>query len=902
MKGKLRIDFFIPLLAVGIFVLLHFTTFYKNADEKLYDMFLHIKPPIAEEKSILFLDVDDLAISKVGVWPWSRDIMADGLVLMREFNASYAVFDIEYTEKSPLGVDYKFLKEELPEVFDEEFSGIEQNITDLFNAIRTGSIPMSDAADYIDQLAGLTEESKTKLLSYVEKIARNNDTYLGATARFFGNAYFTVNMLDGKDQSVSEERRKYVLDNFSLKNIKVLGGKIKVAKDIRPAILPILKGAKGVGFPNVIVDEDGVRRRIDLIRAYNGKYFAQLSFEPLLDWLGNPDLIVDNGNIVLEKAKLPGRKTVTNIRIPLAEDGTFLINWTKKNYLESFRHLSYYELVLHKRLEEDLIHNLKAMDEAQYLTYYKGDTELLAPYNYAEKIKKDVLAGGDTVQISDYIESRKYFFDEVGKFLYGNAEKEILNQIDAILESNEVSEEEKASYRDIRKQTSEVFASTRTIYQNLMKTRSILKENLPGSFCIIGHTGTSTTDIGVNPFEKEYMNVGTHASLINTILKGRFLDDMPWWYAVIVALVASVIVMLVIVNLTPFLSIILGLSFLLIVIGGDIALFLVTGKYMGLMTPAASVFLSFITITFLKFLRSEKEKSFIRNAFTHYLSTDVVSELLNHPEKLNLGGEKKFLTALFTDVKGFSTISEKLDPQDLVKLLNSYLSEMSNIILGMKGTIDKYEGDAIISFFGAPVEFEDHASRACVAAIRMKKMERYLNEHFLQEKLAPTPLLTRIGINTGDMVVGNMGTEQKMDYTIMGNSVNLASRLEGVNKQYGTWVMISEITKREAGDSFLVRKLDRVRVVGIHEPVRLFELIDEKENADPKVASAVEVFERGLEFFEKREWDAAIGEFREVLKILPEDGPANVYIKRCKDFKRKEPPATWDGVFNLTMK
>ncbi|MCD6122736.1 MAG: adenylate/guanylate cyclase domain-containing protein [Spirochaetales bacterium] len=901
MKAKKTFILLIPFIVVGLFTILHFGKFYRNADWKVYDLMLHIKPPVRENKSILFLDVDDIAISNVGMWPWSRDIMADGLILMKEFNAKYAVFDIAYMDKSPLGVNSKVLNENLPEQFNEEFSQIESNIKDLFEALKSGNITLADAEGYINDLSGLTEQSKDKLLKSVRSIARDNDKYLGEAARFFGNSFFTVTLLDNKNDKVPKELKDYALKNFTLKNLKVVTDFNTTVKDIQPAILPILKGARGAGFPNIIVDNDGVRRRIALLEKYKGKYFGQLALVPLLSWLGDPDVELHSDKLVIKNAGLPGKKK-HDITIPLAEDKTFLLNWPKKDYLHSFRHLSYWELVLHKRLEDNLIHNLKIMDDAGYLSYYKGETGLMDPYKYAESVREDVLKGEPLSGIEDYRKARELFFKEVGKFLYGDAESEITSQVNAVLNSGETPEDQKPGLEEIKKEVPKVFKETRGIYRNLSKTRSILRDNLPDSFCFIGQTGTSTTDIGVNPFESKYMNVGTHAAMVNTVLSGSFLDDMPWWYSVIAALVLSVVVTVLILNLRPFLSIIIGVVFLGITLAAGILFFLFTGTYLDLVTPAFSVFLTFIAITFLKFLRTEQEKSFLRNAFTHYLSTDVVSELISHPEKLNLGGEKKYLTALFTDVRGFSTISESLDAQDLVKLLNEYLSEMSNIILDQKGTIDKYEGDAIISFFGAPVEFKDHAFRACLSAVRMKKMETYLNEHFLAEKMAPSVLLTRIGINTGEMVVGNMGTEQKMDYTMMGNSVNLASRLEGVNKQYGTWVLISETTRKEIGDHFLVRKLDRVRVVGIKQPVRLFELLDEENLADAKVKEAVEVFHGGLELFEERDWEGAAAVFNNVLKVNPNDGPSAVYIKRCRDFRKKNPPASWDGVFNLSIK
>ncbi|MFW5827026.1 MAG: adenylate/guanylate cyclase domain-containing protein, partial [Alkalispirochaeta sp.] len=292
----------------------------------------------------------------------------------------------------------------------------------------------------------------------------------------------------------------------------------------------------------------------------------------------------------------------------------------------------------------------------------------------------------------------------------------------------------------------------------------------------------------------------------------------------------------------------------------------------------------------------------IRNAFNHYLSTDVINEILDDPSRLRLGGEKRQLTAMFTDVKGFSAISETLDPEELVKLLNRYLSEMSDIILQLQGTIDKFEGDAIISFFGAPVPYLDHPSRACLAAVRMKKIEDYLNDHFLSEQLSPHPLATRIGLNTGEMVVGNMGTANRMDYTIMGHAVNLAARLEGVNKQYGTWILASELTYREAEDEFAARKLDRVRVVGVSEPVRLFEIIDEASQLPEEKRQLLDEFHEGLELFEEREFGEAGGRFSRLNREFPDDGPSKTFFDRCTKFQKEPPPPTWDGVFNLTSK
>ncbi|MEW5816733.1 MAG: adenylate/guanylate cyclase domain-containing protein, partial [Spirochaetota bacterium] len=847
------------------------------------------------------LDVDDLSIGKVGVWPWSRDIMADGLILMKEFDAKYAVFDIEYTEESPRGINSSFLEDEIPDIFTNEFATIKENISALVDAISAGRIKVKDAKDYISDISSLTDASKKLLLDKITEISRDNDKYLGQAALFFGNAIFTVNMLAEIDEDVPADLKEWALKNVGQEVLTDNSVQIQTVLDIRPAIMPVIGQGMSAGFPNIVVDEDGYRRRVDLIIKYKDKYFTQLSFTALLEWLGNPQIILKNRHIILKQAQLPGQRK-KDISIPLTGDMKFLINWPPKKFEESFRHLSYYYLVLHNRQEKQLLRNLKVMRDAGYLNYYEGSTGLLDAYNYAEEIKKKILNETGEGEIQEYKEVRRFFFDELGKFLNGKAESAILSDVDNVIATGEISPEDLPHYLGIKKEVTDYFSACRDIYTNLMKTRKVLSENLKDAFCIIGNTGTSTTDRGVNPFDKDYDNVGTHASVVNTILAEKFLDELPMWYSIIIAVALTFIVFFIIRKLNPLPSIIVGLSAIIVLIAVCAAIFITTGIYVPILAPLIAVVIDFVALTIFKFLVTAQEKSFIRNAFGHYLSTDVINELLNDPEKLALGGQKKNLTAMFTDVKGFSTVSEKLDPTELVKLLNMYLTDMSDTILSLRGTIDKYEGDAIIAFFGAPVEFNDHPRRACEAAMKMKKIERVINERFLAEKLSPTPLLTRIGINTGEMVVGNMGTAQKMDYTIMGNSVNLASRLEGVNKQYGTWVLMSDATYEGGGKDFTVRKLDRVRVVGINQPVRLYELIDEKSQTDAKTVEALDIFHVGLALFEEKHWEEALKVFEKALAILPDDGPANVFIKRCNEFIAKPPADSWDGVFSLTVK
>ncbi len=324
----------------------------------------------------------------------------------------------------------------------------------------------------------------------------------------------------------------------------------------------------------------------------------------------------------------------------------------------------------------------------------------------------------------------------------------------------------------------------------------------------------------MTPFQSGYANLGTHASVINMLLQRQFLSDASPWWSWLLGLAGSLALTLFLKVKKPAVSLSVGVRSRWSPPVCLLSSLWSFGFYLPILPLVSLIVFSFLGATFFQFLSTEREKGFLRSAFSRYLSNDVIEQIIANPGQLKLGGQQKVLTAVFTDIKGFSTISETMTPEELVFLLNQYLTGMSDIILDLQGTIDKYEGDAIIAFFGAPVGFEDHARRACLAAVRMKRLEDQLNVRFLEEKIAPAPLATRIGINTGLMVVGNMGTDRMMNYTMIGDAVNLAARLEGVNKLYGTWILISEDTKNQIGDVIVTRKLDRVRVVGKNVPIR----------------------------------------------------------------------------------
>ena len=315
---------------------------------------------------------------------------------------------------------------------------------------------------------------------------------------------------------------------------------------------------------------------------------------------------------------------------------------------------------------------------------------------------------------------------------------------------------------------------------------------------------------------------------------------------------------------------------------------------------ACNLVMAFAMSSAFSYATEGRQRREIKQAFSHYMSDLLIQDLLKNPEKLRLGGEKRVLTVFFSDLAGFTTLSEKLTPEEVVMLLNRYLTAMTDIILASGGLIDKYEGDAIMAFWGAPLPQEDHAVRACMAALENQSRLVELRQEFVRMGLPPVH--ARIGINTGEMIIGNMGSSQRFDFTVIGDSVNLASRLEGAGKEYGTPILIAEETYSRALDKVEARELDLLRVKGKDKPVRIYELLARKGELDPNKQKGYDLFAAGLEHYRRQQWEEAKGLFSQVLNQIPEDGPAKTFIKRCEQFQQTPPETNWDGVYTLFTK
>ncbi|MBM4344083.1 MAG: adenylate/guanylate cyclase domain-containing protein [Deltaproteobacteria bacterium] len=296
--------------------------------------------------------------------------------------------------------------------------------------------------------------------------------------------------------------------------------------------------------------------------------------------------------------------------------------------------------------------------------------------------------------------------------------------------------------------------------------------------------------------------------------------------------------------------------------------------------------------------RAELQRQQIREAFQFYLAPAVVEQLVNNPDRLKLGGERREITAFFSDVAGFTTLSERLDPAELTKLLNEYLGAMTDVILEEGGTVDKYIGDAIVAMFGAPIGQPDHAVRACRAALRCRKK---LAELQVQWRARGLPeIASRIGLNSGVAVVGNMGSAKRFDYTMLGDAVNLAARLEGANKAYGTDIMIGAETARLVGSAIVVRELDLVQVKGKKQGIAVFEAVAEPAELDGPTRDRVTLFAQGLALWRKTDFDGAAEVFGRL--AAAGDAPSQVFLDRLPAVRAMGLGPDWDGVFEMTTK
>ncbi len=439
-------------------------------------------------------------------------------------------------------------------------------------------------------------------------------------------------------------------------------------------------------------------------------------------------------------------------------------------------------------------------------------------------------------------------------------------------------------------------------------------ESLAGKLVLIGSSATGLHDVKATPLDPAMPGVEVQAQLLETILTQSYLKRPN--YAAGAEVLMTVAIGLVTIVLVPLLG-----ALMTLILGGAIALglaglsgylYVSQGALVDIAYPLISSFAVYLFLVFVNYFHEETQRQQVRGAFNQYLSPDLVEQLARNPDKLVLGGETREMTFLFCDVRGFTMISElyRDDPQGLTRLMNRFLTPLTNAIIEHQGTVDKYMGDAVMAFWNAPLDDADHATHACQAALAMIESLDELNLTREAEARdageAFLPIRVGIGINTGVCVVGNLGSDLRFDYSVLGDPVNLASRIEGQSKAYGLSIVLGSTTAATVEDEFALLEIDLIRVRGRSEPDHIFALLGERTRAlEPAFAALVEANQTMLGRFRARDWDGALNALaicRGTETDLGMDEYFDMYEARIRGFRADPPPDDWDGVFQAQFK
>lgn len=419
---------------------------------------------------------------------------------------------------------------------------------------------------------------------------------------------------------------------------------------------------------------------------------------------------------------------------------------------------------------------------------------------------------------------------------------------------------------------------------------------------LVSAQAAGLSDLRATPFSPVTPGIEIHANIIDSLLAGKFLNAPNRLATFLIMLSACMVAALAAQRARFRLAVPL---FVTAVAGYASGSWIAFGQ--GWLVPIVpsiiAMTLAYGSVLLVRAIVAEKEKRWLRTAFGHYLAPNVLNEVLRSPDKLRLGGERRTMTVLFSDIAGFTTFSEKLPPEEVGMQLNGYLDRMTACLSETGGTLDKFIGDAVMAEWNAPLTQPDHAALACATALRMLEEAGDLGEAW---RRAGGALDIRIGINTGEMIVGNMGSHQVFDYTAIGNEVNTASRLEPLNKVFGTRVIVSGATRRDAETwqpgRFVFRALGRVTLKGRDEPIEVHELFGRQASLDAAERASLETFADALDRYVTGHFDMAQTLFRKVLEQRPGDGPTALFIGLCEDFRNHPPASDWDGSFQQTEK
>lgn len=852
LAGSLLVAGSLAILTI-VFML---TPAHDQLENYLYDLRFRLKPEPAVLSSLVLLNVDDSSITTLGHYPWPRHYYASIVDQLNSVGLANLAFDFQFMDRSMAMVD--------PQGYSLLTRALDQGMT-----IQSADLGVA----FIDSDA---------------ELARATSAYSG-TVIPYSFSEILINPIQTPREALERDQAILIFKEKASRPIpagreqEFEGLAVQNRKDIQYPIPPLVASANLFGYVDSDPDADGTQRKVSLVRAFEGRLYYHLALVTFLDMCGAglDDVEVYPGkNLVINNAVHPETGKKGQISIPLEKDGTLLIDWIG-DFTHTARQLSAYALLEYPSNAESVDFQLMLKD----MISGKEDRARLA----------DEITGLRIAIKSAADAERRHPLRIAYREKMTQYRTLIQGYLDASKAELKALEDQAAAGQAVDQEGVE---SVRQLIIALMSKMEV--EDLFDSVAVMGLTATGTQDIGVTPLDNMYWMVGSYPTIINTLAQGRFITRLPVLATMGLVLALALALSLFIHGRSAKLSYAGIAAAIVLVNGAAILAFSYAYLWLDMVSLNLALILPALVIMVAKFAGEEQSRRFIHGAFSKYLSTDVIKQIIANPDALKLGGESREISIFFSDIAGFSGISEKLTPEQLVQLLNEYLSEMTDIIMENRGTVDKYEGDAIMAFWGAPLHFDDHAYQACLSAVNMQRKLEELRAFWRKE--GRHELRVRMGINSGLAVAGNMGSRTRMNYTVMGDAVNLASRLEGANKPYGTYAMVSDNTYAAVKNQFRFRELDKIRVVGKSVPITVYELLEMAGPLPDQKEEVLGLYEKGLDLFKNRGWEEARIAFIKALSVDPTDGPSKTYLDRCGVFLEAPPEADWDGVFRLTSK
>jgi len=822
-----------------------------NLNNQIYDAFFHSKKEIVKDSTAFLIAVDEESVQEIGRWPWPRDVIAQITQNAIELGARSIAFDMIFSESESQKAD-----QNLKDIFLKNNSKI---ILGTFSDSKLTSYS-EPYQDYCYNEAFLKNGGETIVKLKFDLVV--DDDNIQYEELNFKSPFLKIFDL------IERETDFYYLEKYNKKNIAEFNqyqlNNLKTDK---------IKRIYGY-CQNWLTENDHYYKQhtITLANDYQ-KSFSTISIFDQLDLEKKIAFFKGSINKLLIPQFLVWTPNIQMLQEDLSNTASFVVDYENDGVIRK------YPLIYRtgNKLGSSYIPSLALqsyLSANNYQAYFKLKT--VKNEKFVESVLiKDV--SGDTEKIIQQLP-----VDANGRLIinyYGP--KQSLPYVSARELLHKELKDITVHYRD----------------QDIVLPK---KEFIKNKIAIMGATATGINDIRNTPVDPVLPGPEIHLSVLDNLNRQKFiknyLHENRLFYVSMILVVGIYTGFFLWTNLT------IASLFLVIF---NYSLYLTskslfkTGYYFEYLSYfiICNLLTYLVYVIYIYFFETRKSQQ-IKNTFSKYVSKEIVNEILKNQDNLQLKGQKLNMTVYFSDIRSFTDFSEKMDPQELSFMLNRYFTPMSKIIFDEKGTIDKFMGDAIMALFGAPINYSDHAEKACRAAIKCVKQLNELNIEFKKRNWPEINI--GIGLNTGTMVAGNIGSDQIQSYTVIGDEVNLASRLEGLTKNYGSTILISESTYQSVKGKFIAQQADIVRVKGKKLPVKIYVLIDEL-NSD-KNTTWYKNFDNGLDLYQQKKFTEALTIFQELASEMPENYLNKMYIERSQNMINNPPPDNWDGVYEYKSK